>query len=377
LGEIGLARQFLRKLRSVRTCNQQRTRENEEEKDENNDCGFHRYDGRGVSMRRNAKLCVLLACCLVIQGCALAELGALEEGAIAVEGTELAGGFIEAEADAGIGARIAAEAAESGRVLAPRGALGRALGQLADADSVVGIDRLGRITQQGRYLATIEADGSLTAEGGSGRVLVGRVAEGELYEVSSNGARAVARLRGFVPSRGIRLMSTPGTGATSLQILHDEVAAEILRIQDGWYEIRLPDNTTGWVWGPAVAALLIQRDNGNAGTCRCSDAPGAVVLKTGEIIQYQTCEEFRGAVTLHTTAGRAITVDRGLIQTTLCGQDARVPVEGQRVELTTGVVIYAQSIVPTGQAALITMKNGERLSVDRDLVSEPALNLSY
>ncbi len=326
-------------------------------------------------MRHNRQFLALLACCLVFQSCALAEFGVgLEaEGAVVAEGAELAGGLAEAEAEGGIASRIAMEAAESGRLLAPRGALTRALGELAENESVVTINRLGQITQEGRYLATIESDGTLTAETSSGRFTVGRVAEGELYEVSPNGARAVARLRGFVPSRGIRLMTGPGAGETSVEILRNQVAAEILEVRDGWYEIRLPDGATGWIWAPAIAALLIERGAAHSNSCRCSDGAGAILLKTGEIIQYQSCAEDGSAITLRTLDGRAITIDGTNVDEVLCGKDARIPVSGTRVELATGLVLYADTIVSDGTAALVTTKEGERLSTERELVSEPVL----
>src|SRR6266550_4066386 len=99
-------------------------------------------------MRPNSSFAVLLISCLILQSCAAAELGiGLEaEGAMAVAGAGVAGGLAEAEVAGGIAERIAIEAAESGRFLAPRGALTQALGELAESDSVVTIERLGRIT---------------------------------------------------------------------------------------------------------------------------------------------------------------------------------------------------------------------------------------
>lgn len=328
-------------------------------------------------MRRNRSIYALLAACVVFQSCIAAEFGiGLEaEGALAVEGAEVAGGLGEIEAGGGIAARIAAEAAESGEMLAPRGALTRALGELAENDSIVTIDRFGRIiTGSGRNLATIESNGTLTAEAGSSRVIVGRVAEGELYEVSRAGARPIARLRGFVPSRGIRMMTGPGTGEASFQVLRDQVAAEILEVRQGWYEIRLPSGEIGWVWAPAVAALLIERGAGHTNSCQCQNGSGAVILKTGEIIQYQSCSEYGSAVILQSADGRMITVDRSMVEEFLCGNDARIPVAGTRVELATGVVLYADTINRDGTAALITMRQGERLSTESDLVTTPVLD---
>jgi hypothetical protein len=324
-------------------------------------------------MRHKRGLLALLSCCLIFHGCIAAEFGmALEaEGAIATEGAEMMAGLAEVEAEGGIAAEIAAEAAESGRLLAPRGALTRALGELAETDSVVTIDRLGRITQQGRYLATIESDGTLTAEAESREFVVGRVKEGELYEVSSAGARPVARLRGFVPSRGIRLMTGPGASETTVEVLHSQVAAEILEVRDGWYEIRLPNGATGWIWAPAIAALLIERGSSQSKSCQCVSGPGAILLKTGEIIQYSECREDGGAITLHSTDGRTATIDSALVAEILCGNDARIPVAGTRVELSSGIVLYADTIASEGSAVVITTHTGERLSTDQELVIDP------
>lgn len=321
-------------------------------------------------MRPNCHLALLLIC-LLLSACAAAELGLIEEGAVIGEGAEIATGLGEMEAEGGIAARIAAEAAQSGELLAPRGALVRALGEIAESDGVVSIDHIGRISQAGRYLATIESDGTLTAEAGARRLIVGRVAEGNLYEVSRGSVIPVARLRGFVPSRGIRLATAPGTAETSFEVLRNEVAAEILEVRNGWYEIRLPDGTTGWVWGPAIAALLISRNTQGQSSCRCADGAGAVLLKTGEIIPYDSCTEDGSAVTLHARDGRTITIDGSLIDEVLCGNDARIPVSGTRVEMSNGIVIYADSVTPVGSAATIATRDGGHVVVDGDLIVMP------
>jgi hypothetical protein len=188
---------------------------------------------------------------------------------------------------------------------AQRGVLREALHRVTAGGTRIAqlsIGRNGVISADGQTIAVLEASGGrIVVSGGRG---AGVLDNGMIYEVGSGGQRvAVAALRGFVPSRGVRVGST--NGGAELRILHRNVVVDVLQVNNGFYLIRLPGGATEWAAAELVALALVAADSDNRS---CPASPGLLVRTSGQAIAFDSCTAGDGAMRLETASG-AVVVD--------------------------------------------------------------------
>lgn len=305
------------------------------------------------------RLAALLACILLLQHCALALEGAAE--GLAVEEAAAAGAAEAGAVEAGGALSRVMVGGEVLEAAAEEGVLSRSLYELTRAGPItLDITEAGTISYEGSELGALTADGEIVARTPAGARLVGRLSEGRLWNVNSTGglANPVGRLRGFVPSRGIRLLDTPG-GATRVAILHDNLSAEVLRIHDGWYEVRLPSGETGWL--PAALVLLSIGKSADQRTCPAGE--GTLVLATGRSIPFQRCTEENTTLHLVLLDGSDVIVDQ-LVVDHMDTALASLPL----VTLASGARFQATTVNVSAGATTLHLQSREEIIVDPFLI---------
>jgi hypothetical protein len=311
------------------------------------------------NMRRFA--CLLLCTILLLQHCAFALEGAAE--GIAMEEVAAAGAAEAGAAEAGALSRImiGGEALEAA---AEEGVLSRSLYELTRAGPItLDISEAGTITYEGSELGALTADGEIVARTPGGARLVGRLSDGRLWDVDSTGGLAspVGRLRGFVPSRGIRLLDAPG-GGTRVAILRNNLAAEVLQIHEGWYEVRLPSGETGWL--PAALVLLSVGKSSDERTCPPGE--GTLVLASGRVIPFRQCSEENTTLRLVLMDDTTVIVDALLVD----HMDTALP-SLPLVTLTSGMSFPATTASASSGATVFHLQSREDIVVDTILLDNP------
>jgi hypothetical protein len=101
----------------------------------------------------------------------------------------------------------------------------------------------------------IEGDGAIVV----GRRIVGRFSEGQLWEVDPAGdvSRPIGTIRGTTAGTGIRLRAGPSTDAEILIALRRGTAVEIIRVRGNWFEVRISQDRTGWIYGPLLRLTAV------------------------------------------------------------------------------------------------------------------------
>ena len=216
------------------------------------------------------------------------------------------------------GAVGGATAAVGGRTVLGASAVRNGLLELTAGRRVptlLNISRNGTVLHRGRYVATLESNGTLVRAHGGSEYVLGQMTETRLWSVTESGALAspVARLRGFIPSRGVAVRTAPSTGATRVEILRGNVTAEVLQTQNGWFEIRLPNQTTGWVWGGLLALVLLADDSEDADERVPAQADDVlVVLLNGASLRADQLWT-DGEIVHVTEAWKQYTLDRAMV----------------------------------------------------------------
>ena len=205
---------------------------------------------------------------------------ALCGAAISTQACELlvdAEGLDIAEASApatGVGAGALAEGAGTLRMLAAEEI------PLSRAGPLRGVLEAGSVeTAEGRAAATITAKGDIVARGrtwgrvasngdvlmrssaAASEVLVGQVSDGMVWAPDGGGnVVPIARIRGSLEIPTYDLKSgVRGTG-TGIR-LEGQTPVDVLRIRDGWYEVRPAEtSSTGWIEAASLAVVLVPAD---------------------------------------------------------------------------------------------------------------------
>lgn len=279
---------------------------------------------------------------------------------------------------AGSAARFGAGSAIAGRSIAHVSALRTGLGRITGGSRVpatVSITRNGSILHRGRELATIESDGMLIAREGGREFVVGRMTQNRLLGFTEAGELTVpvARLRGFIPSRGIAIRSAPSMSAQRVEILRGNVTAEILQVRDGWYEIRLPNQSTGWLWGSLLALAIVGDDDDSEETSLPEHATDVLlVLQNGQSLRASEIRVESVLVRAWDVAGREYTFDRGIVSHTVPLHELPAVEDAPTLNLVDGTAVVGSARRLMGGAMEIDSTSGSTVIIDASLVEVPA-----
>lgn len=269
------------------------------------------------------------------------------------------------------GARMGATAAV-GRSVASASVLRSGLRGLTSgrAPAVISITRNGSVLHRGRTLATIESDGLLVTREGGREYILGRLTQNRLWALTESGQLSVpvARLRGFVASRGIAIRSAPSASAPRVEILRGNVTAEVLQARDGWYEIRLPNQSTGWVWGALVALAVLHDDDSDESRPSDAGTDALVVLQNGQSIRASAYRVEAGAVHVWDERGLPYTFDENVVSHTVPFSELPAPDEAPIVELANGTAIVGVARAIDTGAVAIDSPTGHTMIVDAGLL---------
>ena len=131
------------------------------------------------------------------------------------------------------------------------------------ARPVLRIDNLGRIYSASEYIGTLESSGVIV-RGSLAKEVIGRVGNRFIYEADALGfaGRPIAELRAWT-IRPANLRMSPNENSSLVARISKGARVEVIRIDQGWYEIKLVDETQGWIYAPLVgAAVRIEGPNG-------------------------------------------------------------------------------------------------------------------
>lgn len=260
--------------------------------------------------RPSANAVMALAMSLALSGCVAAAAEGLALESVAARG---AMGAMVSRAAVGAVARSAVVEVGASRLLvsdplvglaARRGVLSSALYRLTGGGTRIAelsIERSGLIRAGGERLATLETSGGRIVAGGR---VHGIVNNGIVYEYGPGGEQmAIARLRGFLPSRGISV--TRASDGSQVFVLQRNVFVDVLEINNGFYLIRLPGGHTEWIGAEFVAlAMIAAADDDRA----CPEGAGVLVRTSGLAIPFDQCWRGDGVYQLQTPEG-AIVID--------------------------------------------------------------------
>jgi hypothetical protein len=192
------------------------------------------------------------SCALLLRG--FARAGVRGGGAsigLPVRGSLARGGAL---ADVGAGVRPFG----APRASATRSLIATHLERAAGARGPVAITADGAIVRGTSRVGSWRADGSIyLRESTGGEMLAGRVHGGYVWgpDVGGN-VIPVARIRGATTANGIRLRPGRAVGA-ELEVLRRDVRFDVIRMEEGWFEVRVQTGAVGWVPVGAVALLLV------------------------------------------------------------------------------------------------------------------------
>jgi hypothetical protein len=228
----------------------------------------------------------------ILSGCALLLEGGLAEGVALESAAGLEVGATEISVSDGL--------FETAR---DRGVLSSALDDITARGTRTG--RMG-MTPTGKLFADGKVIGQI--DPGTGDIMGPRgvpagylsAEDARIYEFGRNGQpTAIAELRGFTRENGVSLRSTP-YGST-IRVLQDRVNMEVLKIQNGRYLIRLPDQTVGWVPASDVSLLILSLAQSQHHCVQ--QHSGELVFREGNTLQFSNCQEQNGIYSVQTTDG--------------------------------------------------------------------------
>lgn len=118
--------------------------------------------------------------------------------------------------------------------------------------------------------------------------------------------------------RGVRLRSGPSLSSTTVEILRSNGAVEVLQVQEGWFEVRLANGVSGWVWAPllALSTVLVQDDEEARGPEQYWEARGSTATLffiTGRSLWVESYESTGDVVKLSTAQGERMFLDKSLV----------------------------------------------------------------
>ena len=202
------------------------------------------------------------------------------------------------------------------RALAAAGSTELAIGvrAIAAESGVLRIASSGRIAFQGRHLATLTRQGEILSTATGSRP-IGLVRNGQLIPLTKAGRpnAPIGRITGVTPGSGVRLYDGPGFGSKPvIRITKPEVAFDVLQVQNDWYEIRLANQQTGWLWAPyAALSLLLLNDEATWNPEKSSVVN--VVLKNGEALWGKVSDVTPETIRLIDEDERPLLIDRSII----------------------------------------------------------------
>ena len=264
---------------------------------------------RGSSLR----IIIVASCCLLLCGC-LGHLalrgaaGALGRSGAAAAGRSLGSAVGRGAVSRGIGAGVSRSAVATG-------GLATVLGEIAAARpgaSALRLEPGGRVRLHGRHIATIEPSGNIRGRGLS-REVIGRIQHGRLISLGPAGPSEIGRVHGVFLGTRTTVLSHPG-GAIVENVLRRGARAELLSLQNGWFELRFfHDGSRGWVWAPLVGISVIIGASEDEHDDRGVAASVGSLLRTGELLWVES-EVQSGSETLivGTSRGQRSLVDRAL-----------------------------------------------------------------
>jgi hypothetical protein len=338
----------------------------------------------GVSLVLTGCVAEFLAEGVAAEGMAAEGLAAEGLAAEGLAGADLAAAA-EAEAAAAGAARAIASRVAGGELAVSPGVLRGALAELTEGGArraLLDIDGAGAISREGRLLASVDEGGAITRADGFGRkVLVGRIAEGRIWEVDARGALRypVGELRGFVPGSGVRLVDDPFSTETRVEILRSHSVVEVLQRRGDWVEIRLVNGQKGWVWSPLVAISALfavhRRDQHREELSEVllPDGQGdrCLVLVTGQLLRGRPVGRLGTATRLATPDGQTVVVEDELVlRAESChdNRDLDWSAGSYTVELADGTVLYARSYESRDGVAILTLADGAKVFLAQSLV---------
>lgn len=241
------------------------------------------------------------------------------------------------------------------------------------APALLNISRNGTVLHRGKYVATLESNGTLVRAHGGSEYVLGQMTETRLWSVTESGALAspIARLRGFIPSRGVAVRTAPSTGATRVEILRGNVTAEVLQTQNGWFEIRLPNQTTGWVWGGLLALVLLADDSEDEDERVPAQADDVrVVLQNGSSLRADQLWT-NGEIVHVTEASKHYTLDRAMVSHVIPLAELPPPDDMPFVQLVDGTAVAGVANLIGDGVAEIEVPGEERsVIVDASLIQD-------
>jgi hypothetical protein len=326
-------------------------------------------------MTKTTATLICLSCGLLLHGCVAELVGpelAAGEATIGVEAGVEAGASAASELELG-GAGVETEI-RSGLLRAQPRAMSAFLEQITEdgvARPALEIDRIGRISLKGRQIAIIRGEGEIVSEIQGRATLVGRIFDGRIWEVTTEGglASAIGEIGGYIPGDGLFLRAGPSPFSARVGLLHSDVIADVLQLKDGWYEIRLRSGTTGWIRAPflAIVTTLYAANKRKDGD---SEAAGPrVFLTSGRVLRATKASENQGAIVAVGADGLPIVLDRSLL-----AEERRLQWDwgshAEHITLSNGFVLLASLRQKNEGAALLDLPNGEHVTVDNLLLKD-------
>lgn len=328
-----------------------------------------------MAMRKDALgLLICLTCGFFLSGC-VAELLGPELASEAAIGLEAEAAAVGAEAELG-GVAVEGEV-EAGLLRTRPGAMSSFLERVTEGGETrptLAIDRAGRITIGNRLVASLEGEGEIVSNIQGRKYLVGRIVDGRIWEVTREGrlASAVGEIGGYIPSDGLFLRAEPNVFSARIGILRSDLLAEVLRVENGWYEIRLRSGATGWVRAPFVAILTTLYSAAHRREDDRDTADERLFLTSGRVLTAAVSDETDGAVVVVGSDGKSTVLDRSLLSSkTKLQWDWASHTE--HTTLNNGTILLATLRDRNESAAQLELPDGQRIILDSSLLKgDPA-----
>ncbi len=240
----------------------------------------------------------------------------------------------------------------------------------------ISIDRLGRIQHAGRHLATLERNGDLVIRGGVGgeRAIIGRVAEGRIWEIGDDGklASPIGRISATLRGNRASLKAGPFPSESTVEVLREGVTAELLQVSGHWYEVRLLNGRVGWVWGPLLALGTVLFSTDEDGDARPRSG-ARLTLRSGDTLWLRESGIERAVVPGIAEDGKAVAVDSSLVKWS-DPADEEIGVDWasdvRMVKLRNGTTLISDGCRKGEHSTVISLFSGES-GESFKLVSEP------
>lgn len=200
--------------------------------------------------------------------------------------------FIFGEVGVGVGARGLLRGVRPRGLRIPEASRGVLRGRLEAAARFRAPGPL-RVSRSNELLLGEERIGSLRAGGdvflrdvAGVEVAVGRVWNGRVWGLDAGGNLSpLASITGTASAEVLQVLARPVRSARLVASLRKPVSFDVLRVRDGWYEIRISSGQSGWVPAELIALSLVASEDEGArqlGTSACAAYRLSVVADEGD-----------------------------------------------------------------------------------------------